>query len=98
MPADPGSAVFFPSANKSKKFGGLGVNKRNRGYPAYFEFIERPLKKKTLQYKVQTRNQQGVGKLSGLPPFFEFGKYDYFSQVTTLTDIREDPERQMGPC
>ena len=28
---------------EEKKSGGLGVNKRNRGYPADFEFIERPL-------------------------------------------------------
>ena len=28
---------------QGKKSGGLGVNKRNRGYPADFEFIERPL-------------------------------------------------------
>ena len=42
MQADP--LVFFPSANTPrKKPGGLGVNKRNRGYPAGFEFIERPL-------------------------------------------------------
>ena len=27
---------------QQKKSGGLGVNKRNRGYPAEFEFIERP--------------------------------------------------------
>ena len=40
-----GSAVFFFVSEhpKKKKSGGLGVNKRNRGYPADFEFIERPL-------------------------------------------------------
>ena len=39
-----GSAgVFFVSEQPRKKSGGLGVNKRNRGYPADFEFIERPL-------------------------------------------------------
>ena len=40
-----GSAGFFFVSEhpKKKKFGGLGVNKRNRGYPAGFEFIERPL-------------------------------------------------------
>ena len=36
MQADP--MFFSPSANT-----GAGVNKRNRGYPADFEFIERPL-------------------------------------------------------
>ena len=45
MQADP--LDFFLSANtKEKKPGGLGVNKRNRGYPADFEFIERPSWKK----------------------------------------------------
>ena len=40
-----GSAGFQPVREhpKKKKSGGLGVNKRNRGYPADFEFIERPL-------------------------------------------------------
>ena len=40
-----GAAGFFPVSEhpKKKKSGGLGVNKRNRGYPADFEFIERPL-------------------------------------------------------
>ena len=42
MLADP--LGFFSSANTPrKKSGGLGVNKRNRGYPVDFEFIERPL-------------------------------------------------------
>ena len=36
--------IFFVSEHpKKKKAGGLGVNKRNRGYPADYEFIERPL-------------------------------------------------------
>ena len=35
---------FFVSEHaKNKKSGGLGLNKWNRGYPANFEFIERPL-------------------------------------------------------
>ena len=40
-----GSPGFFPVSEhpKGKKPGGLGLNKRNRGYPADFEFIERPL-------------------------------------------------------
>ena len=41
-----GAAVFFPVSEhpkENKSGGGLGVNKRNRGYPADFEFIERPL-------------------------------------------------------
>ena len=40
-----GSAWFFFVSERSnkKKSGGLGVNKRNRGYPADFEFIERTL-------------------------------------------------------
>ena len=43
MQTDP--LVFFSSAKtpRKNKSGGLGVNKRNRGYPAAFEFIERPL-------------------------------------------------------
>ena len=44
MQADPFG--FFPSANTPRnKPGGLGVNKRNRGYPADCEFIERTLNK-----------------------------------------------------
>ena len=44
MLADP--LGFFSSANTpSKKNGGLGVNKRNRGYSADSEFIERPKSK-----------------------------------------------------
>ena len=44
MLADP--LGFFSSANTpSKKNGGLGVNKRNRGYSADSEFIERPISK-----------------------------------------------------
>ena len=34
---------FFCQRIPLEKTGGLGVNKRNRGYPADFEFIERPL-------------------------------------------------------
>ena len=43
-----GTAGFFPVSEHpkgEKKSGGLGVNKRSRGYPADFEFIERHLKK-----------------------------------------------------
>ena len=40
-----GSAVFFPvSEHPKKKTRRVGVNKRNRGYPADFEFIERLLR------------------------------------------------------
>ena len=40
-----GSAWFFSVSEhvKKKKSVGLGVNKQNRGYPADFEFMERPL-------------------------------------------------------
>ena len=40
-----GPAGFFyrQRTPQEKKAGGLGLNKRNRGYPADFEFIERPL-------------------------------------------------------
>ena len=41
-----GTAGFFPVSEHpkgEKKSGGLGVNKRSRGYPADFEFIERPV-------------------------------------------------------
>ena len=42
--ANGSAGFFFVSEHpKKKKSGGLGVNKRNRGYPAGFEFIERPL-------------------------------------------------------
>ena len=39
----PAGFFFVCEHPKKKKSGGLGVNKRNRGYPADFEFIERPL-------------------------------------------------------
>ena len=35
--------VFRHRTPQGKKSGGLGVNKRNRWFPADFEFIERPL-------------------------------------------------------
>ena len=40
-------AGFFPVSEHPKKKG-LGVNKRNRGYPTGFEFIERPLNEAAL--------------------------------------------------
>ena len=39
----PAGFFFVCEHPKKKKSGWLGVNKRNRGYPADFEFIERPL-------------------------------------------------------
>ena len=43
MQADP--LFFFRQRTPQEiKSGGFGVNKLNRGYPADFEFIERPLK------------------------------------------------------
>ena len=45
-----GPAGFYTVSEhlNKKKSGGLGLNKRNRGYPADFEFIERPLNSRTL--------------------------------------------------
>ena len=44
----------------TKKPSGLGVNKRNRGYPAAFEFIERPINwQKGVFYKGGRRDFRG---------------------------------------
>ena len=68
MQADPGIRWFF---FRQRTPGGLGVNKRNRGYPADFEFVERPLSFLLLVRSDRRRDfQAGLSPPSSVIPAF----------------------------
>ena len=61
-----GSAGFFLAANTPrKKIRRVGVNKRNWGYPAAIEFVEHPLRVRSVNSLGFTA---GMQKTSGLDP------------------------------